>query len=105
MVVPVQEARINLPLASLAELCKRWRIHELALFGSVLRPDFRPDSDVDVLVTFEPHAGWSLWDFLDLQNELSGLLGRRVDLVSRGSLRNPSRRNQILASRQVVYAA
>ncbi len=89
----------------LVELCHRWQIAELALFGSVLRDDFQPESDVDVLVTFAPQATWSLWDFLDLEEELSRLLGREVDLVSRGSLRNPIRRREILGTRQVLYAA
>lgn len=98
-------SRVSLPLAELEDVCRRWRIQELAVFGSVLRDDFRPESDVDILVTFEPRAGWSLWDFLDLREELSRLLGRKVDLVSRGSLRSPRRRDEILGTRRVVYAA
>jgi len=77
----------------------------MSLFGSVLRDDFSPESDIDVLVTFEPEAHWSLWDFIDLRDELSSLFNREVDVVSERGLRNPFRRQEILGSRQVVYAA
>lgn len=97
-------APIHLPKDALETLCRKWEIAELALFGSVLREDFGPDSDVDMLVTFKADAGWSLWDFVGLQDELANLLARQVDLVSRGALRNPSRRREILASRRVVFA-
>ena len=76
-------ARIALDQEKIAEFCQRWKITEFALFGSVLRDDFRSDSDVDVLVTFAPEADWSLFDHIDMQEELSGLIGRKVDLVSR----------------------
>jgi predicted nucleotidyltransferase len=99
------QSRIPLPLKEIESLCRKWRIRELSLFGSVLRDDFRPGSDVDVLVTFEPDAHWSLFDFIDLQDELAGLLQRRVDVVSERGLRNPFRRKEILGTRQVVYAA
>ena len=99
----------RLPLSfsapALEDLCRKWRMRELAAFGSVLREDFSPASDVDLLVTFEPEAGWSLWDFLDLRAELAQLLGRDVDLVSRGGLKNPTRSREILSSRRVLYAA
>src|SRR5437870_12276841 len=67
----------------IADFCKRWKITEFALFGSVLRDDFRPDSDIDVLVTFAPDARWSLIDFLHAEEELCEIVGRKVDLVSR----------------------
>ena len=89
----------------IAGFCRRWRIQELALFGSVLRNDFRPDSDVDVLVTFEPNAPWTLWDLSRMRFELEELFGRKVDLVEKKALRNPFRRQAILADQQVVYAA
>jgi hypothetical protein len=66
---------------SLVRFCRRWRIAELSLFGSVLRPDFRPDSDIDVLVTFSPDAMWSGWDLVTIEKELAALFGRKVDLV------------------------
>jgi predicted nucleotidyltransferase len=98
-------ARIPLSQAEIEAFCRKWQVRELAFFGSVLRDDFSPDSDVDVLVTFDPEAHWSLFDFTDMQEELSGMLHRPVDLVSRGGLRNPFRRHEILSTRQVVYAA
>ena len=89
----------------IAEFCRRWKIKEFAFFGSVLRDDFRPDSDVDVLVSFVPDSHWSLCDLMDMEDELAGLLGRKVDLVSRNGLRNPFRRHEILRTRQVEYVA
>ncbi|MES1243184.1 MAG: nucleotidyltransferase family protein [Acidobacteriota bacterium] len=99
------QSRIPLPLAEIESLCRKWRIRELSLFGSVLRDDFSPGSDVDILVVFEPDAHWSLFDFIDLQDELAAVLRRKVDVVSERGLRNPFRRREILGTRQVVYAA
>jgi len=96
---------IRMPQDEVEAFCRKWKVRELSLFGSVLREDFRPDSDVDVLVEFEPDHGWSLYDLLDMEEELNGLVGRRVDLVTKGGLRNPIRRQEILRTRQVVYAA
>jgi predicted nucleotidyltransferase len=92
----------------IADFCRRWKITELALFGSVLRDDFRPDSDVDILVTFAPDAEWSLFDHVDMEDELEVILGRPVDLVSRRGLeksRNYLRRRAILESAQVVHVS
>ena len=89
----------------LADFCRKWRVTELSFFGSVLRDDFRPDSDVDVLVSFEPNAGWTLLDLVSMQQEVADVLGRSVDLVEEAALRNPYRRSAILKSKQVVYAA
>ncbi len=77
----------------------------MALFGSVLRDDFRVDSDIDVLVTFEEDAPWSLWQFLDARQELEDLLGRKVEMVEKKCVTNPFRRYAILTSKQVIYAA
>jgi uncharacterized protein len=96
---------ITIDYGRLAELCRRWRVAELSLFGSVLRPDFRTDSDVDVLLTFSPDARWTLLDITRLQDELALILGRSVDVVEEKSLRNPFRRREILRTRQVLYAA
>jgi predicted nucleotidyltransferase len=93
---------------SLAEFCRRWLVAELALFGSVLRDDFGPESDVDVLVTFAPDADWSLFDHVKMAEELKALFKREVDLVSRRAVersQNWIRRRSILNSAQVVYAA
>lgn len=89
----------------ITDFCRRWRVTELALFGSILRDDFRPDSDVDVLVTFEPEAPWSLWDLTAMRQELQEIFGREVDLVEKKGLRNPFRRHAILATQRLIYAA
>jgi predicted nucleotidyltransferase len=89
----------------IADFCHRWRITEFALFGSAIRDDFRPDSDVDVLVTFEPGAPWTLWDLSRMRSELQAIFGREVDLVEKKALRNPFRRQAILANQRVIYAA
>jgi uncharacterized protein len=97
--------RIESSFNDLQSFCRKWKIVELALFGSVLRKDFRSDSDVDVLVTFAVDASWSLLDFSRMQDELSSILGRGVDLVDIKGLRNPFRRKEILATKEVVYAS
>jgi len=95
-------ARIAIPEREIADFCRRHHIVSFSLFGSVLRDDFRPDSDVDVLVEFEPDQipGWA---FFDMQDELERLLGRKVDLITKGSLQNPFRRHEILRTQQVIY--
>jgi len=101
--------KLNLPQDQIAEFCRKWNVSEFALFGSVLREDFRPDSDVDVLVSFPSYeATPSLFDHVDMQDELEALFGRRVDLISRKGVehsRNPIRKKAILESARVVYAA
>jgi len=101
----LSQARVAIPKDSIDTFCRRWSVRELALFGSILREDFSPKSDVDVLVAFEPGAQRSLFDFVEMRDELMKLFGRNVDLVSQGGLRNPFRRHEILNSRQVLYAA
>jgi uncharacterized protein len=86
------------------DFCRRWKIAEFSLFGSVLREDFKPESDVDVLVSFEPDIPWSLFDWLDMIDELKEIFGRDVDMVEKSGLRNPFRRHQILSNRKVIYA-
>lgn len=97
--------KVRIEKDKIAQFCRRWKIREFALFGSILRDDFRPDSDVDVLVTFTADAGWSYWEFPDMQDELEGMFGRRVELLEKETLRNPYRRHQILNNLEVVYAA
>jgi len=97
--------RIPLDQKRLGAFCRKWKVKELAVFGSVLRKDFRPDSDIDVLVAFLPDAPWSYWEWPDMTQELEAMLGRKVDLVPKGGLRNPYRRHEILTTRQVLYAA
>lgn len=97
--------RIPISPDGIADFCRRWKITEFSLFGSVLRDDFRPDSDVDVLVVFDSAAIWSLLDLVTLQDELSRLFGRNVDLVEKSGLRNPFRRHEILRTRKPLYVA
>ncbi len=96
---------IDIPEDRLAEFSRKWKVTEFALFGSILRDDFGPQSDIDVLVTFHPGAAWSLWDLLDMRDELREMFGREVDLIEKDALRNPFRRHEILKSYKVVYAA
>jgi uncharacterized protein len=99
------QVRIPLPLEAILAFSRKWRIEELSLFGSAVRDDFSPSSDVDVLVTFSLEAKVSLFEFVEMQEELENILQRKVDLVSKGGLRNPFRRHEILNTRQIVYAA
>lgn len=89
----------------IATFCRRWKVTEFALFGSILRDDFGPESDVDILVTFESDAPWTLWDLSRMRMELEDIFGREVDLVEKKALRNPFRRQAILADTHVIYAA
>ena len=86
-------------------LARRWKIKELAVFGSALRDDFSNRSDVDLLVVFEDDPHFSLFDLVDLQAELEKLLDRPVDLVEKASLTNPYRRAEILQTAKTIYAA
>ena len=98
------ELRVNVDAERLAELCRRWGIRELALFGSAVRSDFGPDSDVDLLVDFEPGTVLGFRVF-ELERELSHLFGgRRIDLVPRKFL-HPRLRQRVLAEAQTQYAA
>jgi predicted nucleotidyltransferase len=96
---------LALPLAEIEALCQRWHIRELALFGSQSRSDARPDSDIDLLVSFDPGEEWDLIDMAHLREELAGLLGGDVDLLEIESVRNPYRLRSIERDKQVVYAA
>jgi len=96
---------IDISENKLAELCRKWKVTELSFFGSILRDDFGPNSDIDVLVVFQPDAPWSLWDLMEMKEQLETLFGRPVDLVEKEALRNPWRKRQILSTYEVVYAA
>jgi len=92
---------IPIPTAQFEEFCRRWKIAELRVFGSALRDDFRPDSDLDLLVTSAPDADWSLLDHVTMEEELSGIVARKVDLVSQRAIERSSswiRRKAILES-------
>ncbi len=98
----------NISKAQIADFCRRWRISEFALFGSALREDFRPDSDLDILVTFAPEADWSLLDQVQMEQELAQLFQRKIDLYTKQAVEqnhNWLRRREILNTAQVIYAA
>jgi len=100
----ISELSVMLPRNIIERFCRKWKIEELSIFGSALRDDFRPDSDLDILATFRRDANWSVFDHWRMSEELSTLLGRRVDIVEKADLNNPFRRSEILASRKVIYA-
>jgi predicted nucleotidyltransferase len=94
--------------AALDEFCRRWKIAKLELFGSALRDDFDAESDIDLLVTYEPSAGWGLFQHAEIEEELGALIGRKVDLITRRAIedsRNHIRRKMILDSAVGVYEA
>jgi len=98
---------IAIPKDEIVDFCRRWQVTELALFGSVLREDFGPDSDVDVLVSFDQDAHWGLFALVQMQEELETILGRDVDLVSRRAVEqgeNYIRRKSILRNLEVIHA-
>lgn len=97
--------KIKIDQQRLTNFCKRWKVEEFALFGSVLRDDFRADSDVDVLLGFAQDAKWDLFDLSTMYDELKVLFGRKIDLVEKGTIRNPFRRHSIMATREILYAA
>ena len=99
--------KINISKKQIADFCQRWLIREFCLFGSVLREDFHPNSDLDILVAFAPEADWSLFDHLQMEQELAKLLGRKIDLFSKRAIaenHNWMRRMEILNTAQVIYA-
>lgn len=98
-------AAVKYDNSDLQAFCRRWRIVELSFFGSVLRADFGPDSDVDVLVRIDPAAPWSLWDLIAMRDELAAMFGREVDLIEEDAIRNPFRRHEFLRTKEVVFAA
>jgi uncharacterized protein len=103
-----QQSKIELSQQSLAAFCQRWKIKEMSFFGSVLREDFRSDSDVDVMVSFEKDAIWGLLEFAQMKRELKILLGREVDLLTKKSIeqsQNWIRQREILSTAQVIYVA
>lgn len=98
------QPKMDIPM-EIKAFCRKWKIKEFSLFGSVLREDFRQDSDVDVMVSFEENAGWDLFDLVAMIDELKGIFGRDIDLVEKGAIRNPFRRHSIMTTREVLYAA
>ncbi len=101
-------ARMGVPLSEIEAFCDRWQLAELSLFGSVLRDDFGPESDIDVLVRFRSERTPGLFGMAEMQRELADLCARRVDLMSRAAIegsRNYIRRKAILETAWVIYAA
>lgn len=102
------KTKIPLPLEAIAEICRRYQVERLDVFGSVLRDDFHPGSDVDFTVVFrDDDAGPWMGKFLDLQEDLERLLGRKVDIVDRrGIEKSPNylRRRHILSTSRLIYA-
>lgn len=97
-------SKIKIPERKIKQFCLRYQVQRLALFGSVLRDDFRPDSDIDVLVVFDPSARITFMTLGRMKRELSGIFKRPVDLVPQEGLK-PAIREAVLSSAQEVYAA
>ncbi|MBW8015209.1 MAG: nucleotidyltransferase family protein [Planctomycetes bacterium] len=89
----------------IASFCRENKISEFAVFGSILTGDFRPSSDIDILVTFDANCGYSLFELAMIQEKLQNILGRKVDLVEKAALKNPFRKKDILDHMEVIYAA
>lgn len=105
----IRQVHFELPPPQAIEgFCKKWRISELALFGSALTDKFGPASDVDLLVTFQPPLDWDLFDLVQMEEELSGIFGMPVDLMTRASIeqsKNPRRRAAILDTARTIYVS
>ena len=101
----IMNNKLLLPKKKIEDFCLHWKIAELSLFGSVLRDDFGPHSDVDVLVSFSEDADWDLYDWVNMIQQLKDIFRRDIDLVEKSALRNPFRRHAILTKKEIVYAA
>lgn len=103
-----QQLKIQLSQPELAAFCQKWKIKEMSFFGSVLREDFRSDSDIDIIVSFEDNSTWGILELVRMKRELKTLLGREVDLMTKKSIEqshNWIRRQEILGTAQIVYVA
>lgn len=96
---------IDIPSDRVAAFCDRWGVAEFAVFGSVLRDDFAPTSDVDVLLTFRGGVHHGIDEYISMRDELETMFGRRVDIVNRRSIRNPYLKHQVLTTRRIIHAA
>lgn len=96
--IPIDREKIRI-------FCEKWKIKEFYLFGSVLRDDFGPDSDVDVCVRFEENSPWDLFDIVEMMDELEQFFCRKVDFLEADAIRNPFRRKEIMQTRRLIYAA
>jgi predicted nucleotidyltransferase len=97
--------QIDVPQNRIKAFCLRFGVEEFSLFGSVLRDDFGPDSDIDVMLKFLPGYGFTFENTPDIQDELERIFNRTVDVIEKGRVRNPLRRQSIMSSYRVVYAA
>jgi predicted nucleotidyltransferase len=89
---------------TIVAICKKYFINELSIFGSSLRDDFNKNSDIDILVSFNENSSITLFDIMELEKEFSKLLNREVDIVEKEALKNPIRKNNILSTREIIYA-
>ena len=97
--------RVHLPQEEINKFCKKWKIKEMSVFGSAIRPDFRQDSDVDLLVSFFEDEHWDSFDLVTMKDELNDIFKRKIDLVEKNCIRNPIRRKHILNNYEVIYDA
>ncbi|HEX8324445.1 MAG TPA: nucleotidyltransferase domain-containing protein [Tepidisphaeraceae bacterium] len=101
----VANARLPMSETALADFCRTFGVAEVSLFGSILRDDFRPDSDVDVMLAFQPGYGFTFENMPQIEDALQAIFGRPVDVIEKNRIRNPLRRQSIMSSYQVLYAA
>ncbi len=102
----MQINNIEIPIKEITEFCNRWQINEFSLFGSILRHDFRPDSDIDILIDFDAAAKPTLFDLVDMEEQLQEIFHHEIDLVTRPGIKNSDnylRRQAILSSAQRIY--
>jgi len=100
--------QIDVPMENIEAFCRKWKVRRMWLFGSVLREDFGPESDVDVMVEFAPEAMWSLLDLVGAEQEMSAIVGRPVDLIERQCVEQSAnwiRRRHILENARTLYVA
>jgi predicted nucleotidyltransferase len=97
--------RIAIPTSEIARFCARWGVQELAVFGSAIREDFGPDSDIDLLVELDPSRRLGMYEWVEMIDELRTIFGREVDLIEKGAIRNPFRRREMLKDFVVIHAA
>jgi hypothetical protein len=105
---PLETRKLRLPMEEIASFCHKWQILEMAIFGSYLTDLCRSDSDVDILVTYSHEAKWSLFDFMDMREELKKIFGREIDVVNKKTLEkslNPIKRDAIIESSEVIYVS
>ncbi len=106
--IEMTPANLGVEQKKIVDFCRRWKIKQLAVFGSAVRGQLRSDSDLDLLVAFDPNADWSMFDHYRMENDLVELFAREVDLISRQAVEeNPNWicRKEILNSAKVIYAA